>query len=193
MSFHVTATFPDGHACVRVGSNGCGKFLVALLFAGYGLGCWRESRRVRRWVRLYYEPYCGPHYHERITAVPELARLDLALRDYRTKAWLQNLVACSHIDCTWVTLEDNSSSYTASRGLKLKAPKCTVLVGLVVVFRLVCEEGHGEIQVEDVPVVAGAVEEVLPYLQRSCWYDKLEAVSQLLNRAAAHEVPVHFG
>lgn len=163
MGFYIAAygkpQFPRDSGILQlenVGCNGSQIAWCALLFAGYALGDWPESRRVRRAWLATWEPDSG-HY-----------RID-------TRPAIQAAVAADHdgLGSTWVTLDGTCPRYSATRGIKQTPPTCPVLVPLAALW-LQCQDGaSGRMQHVQVKQLLAAYDLVCENLRTSGWASKL--------------------
>lgn len=172
----------------RIGSPGSGEVLIAQLLAGYGLGWWSDSRRVRNWVRP--ERWHGSDSKPAALCVgPPLAKKELAV-----------LVRFCEGDQSWIRLSGSGGwpserpfVTTMETGLKYKPAACPVLAGLLHVCRALGwnEESH-DLQGQILHDALGALDEVLPLLRESPWYDKIRRVFDVFTLAVSLRGEVHF-
>src|SRR5688572_19319410 len=107
---------------VRVGTNGSSFVLCALLFAGYAVGSWKESRRVLRWVDVAPGLPDSDFYHLRSRLSP--------------RAFLREVLARNDNNCAWVMLRHTSSGPTINTGLRRQPVRCPIPAALTSFYRL---------------------------------------------------------
>lgn len=173
----------------RVGTNGSQQVWCALLFAGYAVGNWPESKRARRWV----SPHLGLH------RPPELPTGYLYKQSPENLAELiafnkpspreTGTIVPDTEECTWIMLAGQERGKpSVNIGLKLKPVLCPLLKSLVELYQQ-CQERPdgrgGKINASKVSSLLKAYDAVCFNLTDSCWHNKLMRLRSVI--AAANE------
>lgn len=185
MSFYVSAR--KGEALLdseRLGGNGVHEPIRCLLFAGYGLGKFPHSKRVRGWIRAMYDggsPGNTPR----------------AFNETRTKRDLRKLVAFGEEGNCWIEFEADKDHFrTMDRGVKIKQITCPILQGLLI-FDRKCNGDPNEdwrLSGEELVTVTTAVQAVLPELEESPLFDRtLYRMLAIMEKAVEREGRFSFG
>lgn len=189
---------------MRLGGASSQSALFAILFAGYAVGKYPESRRVRNWIESAAGKFYGPEYAARLAA--EAPGLPQEFDITRSRKALRALIAYNHDDCHWLTLAHSTTRRngvsvrrdTASRAIWLRPPTCPILRGLCAMYTAWWGDDYSEtaemaVSAKDVPACLTALESVVENLKASCWYEKIQRVITVFRTAVASKASVSCG
>lgn len=193
MSTYISTTIPGEngekgkYVGTRVGTNGAADPLIALLLAGYAVGGFPESARVRaRWL--------GEAQITPVGMYPIRWPSSVLGIDRHTVAGLRAVIGYHDEGMSWLKLERD----TIERGLKLKPATCPILRGILHLLPMLRGQGQGYdgwLATEVVPEIAAAIHAVIPHLEASSaqigWYETILEVVSIFMEAAEHGVRVH--
>lgn len=186
-----------------LGTNGSQRAMMAMLFAGYAVGKFTESRRVRRWIKADNVRFYGSDYAKRLAE--EAPGLPTQFDTSAKVADLRQLIAYNHDNCCWVVLAysyrqsaralSHRTVCVCETGMRLKKIRCQILNGLCILYKAAMEENNKiennhVIKVKDISKVSAAVHTVIANLKESCWYTKLERLAFVLAQAEERRLQV---
>ncbi len=188
----------------RLGGASSQSALFAILFAGYAVGKYPESRRVRNWIQSAAYRFYGPNAAARLMA--EAPGLPQEFDISRSPKVLRDLIAYNHDDCHWLMLAYAFTSRsgarvrrdTAARAIASRPPTCPILRGLCTLYTTWWGDNYSEtakkaVPAADVPACLAALESVAENLKESCWYEKVQRVITVFRTAVAAKVSVSCG
>lgn len=167
----------------RIGTNGSISGWFALLLAGYAVGDFLESERVRaRWIaELPITPWDAPRMwfpHD---------DLSIPAHQARTRAAVRQVIEYDQDHQHWFTIAE----HTIARGRQRAPIRCPILNALMWLHDLPDADDtcYGRIADDAVGAFARAFDAVLPHLAASGWHAKLQRLRRVILAAEAAAAP----